>query len=44
MERTIEALETDILDLGAVSVETQGSPPGVGEPEGHFGIAGICDD
>jgi hypothetical protein len=44
MQPNTEALDPGLIDLGAVSVETQGVIPGPGEPEGRLGVAGICDD
>ena len=44
MRPNTEVLDTDLIDLGAVSVETQGVIPGPGEPEGRLGHAGVSDD
>ena len=44
MEHIIEVLDTNIVDLGAASVETQGNAGLPQEPEGRQIGEGICDD
>jgi hypothetical protein len=43
MERDIKAIDLDIIDLGAASVETQGDVGAPHEPEGRQPGAGLCD-
>ena len=44
MERIVEALELDLIDLGAASVETKGGIPGPFEADGKLHVGGISDD
>lgn len=44
MNRTIETLGLDLVDLGAASVETKGAPGGVSEADGRILEEGISED
>ena len=44
MDRINEHLDSDLIDLGAASVETKGVPGLQGESEGRFEIGGISDE
>lgn len=44
MERTEERPQTELIDLGAASVETRGGAYVTGENEGHLLPGGISDE
>jgi len=44
MDKNIEPGELDIVDLGAVSVETKGGPIGAGEPFSQQPLTGLSED
>ena len=44
MDRNIESRELDIIDLGAASVETKGSPGATVESAGEFQKTGLSED
>jgi hypothetical protein len=44
MERIVETLDVDLIDLGAVSAETKGAIPGPSEADGRLFVGGISED
>jgi hypothetical protein len=44
MDRIEDHLESDLIDLGAASVETQGAPGVINEPAGLHHFGGLSDE
>jgi hypothetical protein len=44
MDRIDEHFESELIDLGAASVETRGGPGEVGEIQSGFSAAGLIDE
>jgi hypothetical protein len=44
MDHITEDMNAELIDLGAVSVETQGGSAGNGESDGRFPALGIAED
>lgn len=44
MEKTIEHRENDVIDLGAISVETKGQGFVIADESGQRNLLGLTDD